>query len=246
MGGLALLALKRFSAAATYLEAVVAAPANVHPSALQLEALKKLTLVQLILHGTTKPLPKYTHPNLWRYLKATPYAAFAKVYASSPGMLHELVEKEATLFETERNLGLVRQALEHAPRWAVRKLTATYLTLSLAEIGNAIGIAEESAVREIVLSMIERGEMEATLDVAGTVTFLESETRWSGEEVERLLRAAQAQGATLGELDRSVGRSREFLTKAVKEKEGGGGVDEMELYGAGPPPGYRDWDDSAF
>jgi len=34
--------------------------------------------------------------------------------------------------------------------------------------------------------------------------------------------------------------------QAVKEKEGGGGVDEMELYGAGPPPGYRDWDDSAF
>lgn len=36
----------------------------------------------------------------------------------------------------------------------MRKLTATYVTLSLAEIGKAAGIAEEEAVREIVLNMV--------------------------------------------------------------------------------------------
>jgi COP9 signalosome complex subunit 3, N-terminal helical repeats len=50
-GALALLALKRFSQASTYLELVAAAPVHQSPAALQLEALKKLTLVRLILFG---------------------------------------------------------------------------------------------------------------------------------------------------------------------------------------------------
>lgn len=116
-GALALLALKRFSAAATYLELVVAAPASMHPAGLQLEALKKLTLVHLILYGSVrhfhrparpipaltcpaqvKPLPKYTHPNLLRYLKNTPYARFAKAYMGPTGALREFVDKEAQVF----------------------------------------------------------------------------------------------------------------------------------------------------
>ena len=51
-------------------------------------------------------------------------------------------------------MGLACQALEHAPRWAIRKLTATYFTLSLAEIGKAIELADEESVREMVLSMV--------------------------------------------------------------------------------------------
>lgn len=50
-GALALLALKRFSQASAYLELVAAAPVHQSPAALQLEALKKLTLVRLILFG---------------------------------------------------------------------------------------------------------------------------------------------------------------------------------------------------
>jgi COP9 signalosome complex subunit 3 len=51
LGGLALLALKRFNEAATYLELVVTVPVQQHPSAIQLEALKKLVMVDLIRHG---------------------------------------------------------------------------------------------------------------------------------------------------------------------------------------------------
>jgi len=247
IGALALLALKRFCAAATFLELVVAAPTHVHPSALQFEALKKLTLVRLILHGATKPLPKYAHPNLFRYLKTTPYASVAKVYPGTEGTLAEIVEKEAKTFETDCNLGLVRQALEHAPRWAIRKLTATYVTLSLAEIGKAICINDVAALRVIVLSMIEREEMKATLDAAGTVTLHEDETRCTGAQVDKLLKEAQMQGLKLGEVDREIGRSKEFLTKAVKDRDGPGSamlVDE-DIYGGGPP-GYRDWDEGGF
>ncbi|KAF8502976.1 hypothetical protein JB92DRAFT_2972622 [Gautieria morchelliformis] len=245
-GALAFLALKRFDQASAYLELVAAAPVHQNPAALQLEALKKLTLVRLILFGATRPLPRYAHPNLWRYLKNTPYAAFAKLYPSGTAELTELVDKEAKYFESECNLGLVRQALDHAPRWTMRKLTATYVTLSLAEIGKAAGITEEESVREIVLNMIELGQMDATLDVSGTVTFHEEERRFSGQEVDKLLKEAQAQGALLGELDRELGRSKEFLSKAWKDKDGGGSAIDEELYSSVALPGYRDWDDGSF
>ena len=58
-GALALLALKRFKQASLYLELVAAAPAHQNPAALQLEALKKLTLVRLILYGEVSPSDGY-------------------------------------------------------------------------------------------------------------------------------------------------------------------------------------------
>lgn len=50
-GGMAWAALKRWAEAAECFEAVVSSPAQV-PAAIQMEALKKLTLVQLIQRGT--------------------------------------------------------------------------------------------------------------------------------------------------------------------------------------------------
>lgn len=38
----------------------------------------------------------------------------------------------------------------------MRKLTSTYVTLSLAEIGKAAGVMDEESVREIVLNMVRR------------------------------------------------------------------------------------------
>jgi len=49
-GGIALAAMKRWEAAEDFFEIVVTAPGT-YPAALQLEALKKLRLVQLISKG---------------------------------------------------------------------------------------------------------------------------------------------------------------------------------------------------
>lgn len=51
-------------------------------------------------------------------------------------------------------MGLILQAIERAPRWSIKKLTGTYLTLGLAEIGQAVGISLEEEVRRIVLDMV--------------------------------------------------------------------------------------------
>lgn len=44
------------------------------------------------------------------------------------------------MFSQDGNAGLVKQALSRAPRWAIKKLTETYLTLGLREIGAAVGV----------------------------------------------------------------------------------------------------------
>ena len=52
------------------------------------------------------------------------------------------------------NTGLINQALERAPRRLIKKLTSTYLTLGLAEIGKNVRISEVEEVRALVLKMV--------------------------------------------------------------------------------------------
>ncbi|KAI6041998.1 hypothetical protein EDC04DRAFT_2664219, partial [Pisolithus marmoratus] len=132
-------------AAEEYFEICACSPGAV-PAAIQLEALKKLVL--------TSPLPKYTHPNLSRLFKNTPYFTFVNAYPHQRTQLRSIVEAEGALFSSEKTLGLINEALERAPRWSIRKLTATYLTLHLSDIGQAVGIESEGQVRALILDMV--------------------------------------------------------------------------------------------
>src|SRR5271170_1344600 len=59
-GAFILISLREWAAAEEYLEMVISAPINSNiPSAIQIEAMKKLALVQLIRHGAIKSLPRY-------------------------------------------------------------------------------------------------------------------------------------------------------------------------------------------
>ena len=58
-GGMAFAALKRWEEAEEFFEICVSSPAQV-PAAIQLEAYKKLTLVQLISRGTVSQSPSAT------------------------------------------------------------------------------------------------------------------------------------------------------------------------------------------
>lgn len=58
------------------------------------------------------------------------------------------------LSSQERNSGLINQAIERAPRWLIKKLTSTYLTLGLSDIGKEVGIDSEDEVRAIIVSMV--------------------------------------------------------------------------------------------
>lgn len=145
--------LKRWPEAEEFFEICATAPGSV-PAAIQMEALKKMRLVQLIAKGKASPLPKYTNQLLQRQFKGTPYHQFATNYPNNVEILKEIINKERSLFSSEKNLGLLRQALDRAPRWALKKLTATYLSLNLADIGKAVKIDSEEEVRRLLLDMV--------------------------------------------------------------------------------------------
>lgn len=44
--------------------------------------------------------------------------------------------------------------MARAPRWVLKKLTSTYVTLHLSDIGRAIKIDSEDEVRALLLSMV--------------------------------------------------------------------------------------------
>lgn len=51
-------------------------------------------------------------------------------------------------------MGLMKQAMDRAPRWELKKLTNTYLSLNLADIGRAIKVGREEDVRGLLLDMV--------------------------------------------------------------------------------------------
>ncbi|TCD64034.1 hypothetical protein EIP91_004668 [Steccherinum ochraceum] len=207
-GGIALGALKMWREAEEFFEVCVSAPAQV-PAAIQMEALKKLTLVQLILYGKPNPVPKYTNQVLSRLFKQSPYGRLAEAYPKSLPELQAL----------DQNMGLIQQVLECAPRWLIRKATQTYLTLGMTDIAKETGNPSVDQNRAIVLSMIDNGEINATLSVDDTVTFSDSASNVTKSDIDKALKNAQQQSVLLLELERELAQSKEYLAKALKYKD---------------------------
>ncbi|KAJ6482194.1 hypothetical protein C8R47DRAFT_1134278 [Mycena vitilis] len=230
MGGVVLAVLKNWSEAEEYFEICVTAPGAV-PAALQLEALKKLRLVQLISRGEVVPLPKYAHSALPRILKNSIYSDLINAYPQNTERLHTLLDKEKQTFSSDKNLGLVTQVIDRAPRWTLKKLTATYVTLGLGDIARAVGIQSEDDVRALILSMIETGDISAQISASGTVTFSDPPPQFTKNEVDAVLYNAQAQSAQLEHLELEMARSKEFISKAIKNQDSSwaGNTDE-EMY----------------
>ena len=51
-------------------------------------------------------------------------------------------------------MGLLKLAIARIPYWAVHKLTKVYVSLSLAEIGQAIKISDPATVRMLIQTMV--------------------------------------------------------------------------------------------
>ncbi|KAH8076002.1 hypothetical protein BXZ70DRAFT_963485 [Cristinia sonorae] len=246
-GGIALGALKMWREAEEFFEICVSAPAQV-PAAIQMEALKKLTLVQLILYGKTTSLPKYTNQALGRLFRQTPYFRLADMYPRPQPDLQAFVVKETEVFNRDQNSGLVQQVLDCAPRWLIRKATQTYLTLGMSDIAKETGNPNVNENRSIVLSMIDNGEINGTLSEDDTVTFSETTTNITKNDIDKALKNAQEQSSLLLRLERELYASREYLVKVLKHKDDGNWAqDDDSVMGMPHLGGSNAWaDDSMF
>nr|KJB33954.1 hypothetical protein B456_006G040000 [Gossypium raimondii] len=176
-GGMISIGKKWFRKALELLHNVVTAPMST-VNAIAVEAFKKYILVSLIHHGQSPTnLPKYASSVAQRNLKnlCQPYIELANSYSNGKiADIETYVEANKDKFESDNNLGLVKQAVSSMYKRNIQRLTQTYLTLSLQDIANRVQLNSPKEAEMHVLQMIKDGEIYATINQKdGMVRFLE-------------------------------------------------------------------------
>ncbi len=151
------------------------------------------------------------------------------------------------------NHGLAKQALTALTRHRIRRLTKTYVTMSLEQIAAAVGAADAQVVEGLLVSMARAREITAQIDVTtGMVHFGDApsaEGKRSNEQLNHLLEASIDQTMLLSdrlrELQRTVLTSSSFILKSIpgaQRNEGGGRGGSVMHGGMGGWGGEGDMD----
>ena len=111
-----------------------------------------------------------------------------------------------------------------AKRLAIKRLTQTYLTLSLADIASKTGVAAEKA-EATILDMIEKGEVYASINQRdGMVSFLDSPERYDSAESVNLLHGKIAESfgmsAHVKELSDHISTQKDYIKRASSMPRG--------------------------
>ncbi|GAA5979632.1 hypothetical protein JCM11641_007895 [Rhodosporidiobolus odoratus] len=241
LGGTILALSRDYTRAADLLEIAVSAPGS-SASMIQIDAFKKLVLVQLLAHGRLHPLPKYTSNALSQAIKALcgGYIEYASAFVSlNRKKIDQAREKGWEGFEKDLNTGLVHLCDASLRRRQIQHLTQTYITQSLGEITAQVGMDPNDekaldAVETEIRGMIATKQIFATFTPSPsstsraqtTITFSDDpEPFISHETVERVTKAIQ-EAQELEERWAAEGRKmaegKEFVQKAWSAAASGG------------------------
>ncbi|XP_009792273.1 COP9 signalosome complex subunit 3 isoform X1 [Nicotiana tabacum] len=226
-GGMICVGQKQFGKALELLHNVVTAPMSTL-SAIAVESYKKYILVSLIRLGQfSVSFPKYTSSVAQRNLKTTsqPYLELANSYGT--GKISELetfVQTNMEKFESDNNLGLVKQVVSSMYKRNIQRLTQTYLTLSLQDIANTVQLSSSKEAEMHVLQMIEDGEIYATINQKdGMVRFLEDPEQYKTcamiEHIDSSMKRIMLLSKKLTSLDELMSCDPMYLAKVGRERQ---------------------------
>ncbi|XP_004489594.1 COP9 signalosome complex subunit 3 [Cicer arietinum] len=226
-GGMICIGQKRFQKALDLLHNVVTAPMSLI-NAIAVEAYKKYVLVSLIRHGQiSSSLPKYSSPITQRNLKlfCQPYFELANSY--SIGKIADLeayVNTNAEKFESDNNLGLVKQVVSSMYKRNIQRLTQTYLTLSLQDIANTVQLNGPKEAEMHVLQMIQDGEIYASINQKdGMVRFLEDPEQYKTcemiEHIDSSIQRIMSLSKKLTTMDEQIACDQLYLSKVGRERQ---------------------------
>ncbi|WOL16103.1 COP9 signalosome complex subunit 3 [Canna indica] len=219
-GGMINIGLKRFVKALECLHNVVTAPMTALNET-AVEAYKKYILVSLILNGQVPSFPKYTSAAAHRNLKSytQPYVDLANCYATGTFSEFEAcIQTHLEKFQSDSNLGLVKQVLSSLYKRNIQRLTQTYLTLSLQDIANAVQLKTPKEAEMHVLRMIQDGEIFATINQKdGMVSFHEDPEQYKTchmiEHIDSSIQRLMALSKKLSSLDEHISCDPAYLAK---------------------------------
>ncbi|PIA33675.1 hypothetical protein AQUCO_04000025v1 [Aquilegia coerulea] len=224
-GGMICIGQKCYGKAIELLSNVITAP-SAAMSAISIEARKKYILVSLILNGQLlKCLPKSESGMTVRRVKSLcqHYLDLGEVY--STGQIFELesfVEANRQKFESENNLGLVKQVISSLYKRNIHRLTQTYLTLSLQDIANRVSTTPREAEMH-VLQMIQDGEIFATINQKdGMVNFHEDPEQYKSckmiEHIDSSIQRVMALSKKLSDVDDFISCDTAYLAKVERNR----------------------------
>ncbi|KAH8519367.1 hypothetical protein Peur_038319 [Populus x canadensis] len=226
-GGMICIGQKRFQKALELLHNVVTAPMS-SINAIAVEAFKKYVLVSLIYNGQfSTSLPKYTSSAAQRNLKTIcqPYIELANTY--SIGKISELesyIQTNREKFDSDNNLGLVKQVVSSMYKRNIQRLTQTYLTLSLQDIANTVQLSSPKEAEMHVLQMIQDGEIYATINQRdGMVRFLEDPEQYKTcemiEHIDSSIQRIMTLSKKLTAMDELISCDPLYLAKVGRERQ---------------------------
>ncbi|KXS15598.1 hypothetical protein M427DRAFT_69954 [Gonapodya prolifera JEL478] len=141
--GIVFAGLKKWPQSLDAFALAVSAPAQ-GASAIMVEAHKKYVLASLIAHGKVRPLAKTTSAIVHKAAKAKlgAYTEFATAFesGSTSRVATEEYRKVRDTFIRDGNDGLANQAIKCLTTRSIARLTQTYVTLSLDDIGKHVGM----------------------------------------------------------------------------------------------------------
>ncbi|KAK9465305.1 hypothetical protein V1512DRAFT_266414 [Lipomyces arxii] len=244
-GAIVFIYTKQYERAFNYLATVLCAPGQA-TSMIQIEAYKKTVLIQLILTGKRSlRLPRLTSElSSHRYrVAARAYDYFGSGFESNDILVLKTVWNQINaIFEKDGNYGLGVMSLMAFRKQQIQKLQKTFMSLPMAYVESKDTDIEGSgrSTKDLVVSMIDTGELEGILTEQDVIVF--KTTAVSGSSLETLqakLEDVRVLNEKIAAAVRRVGMSREYLARKVQgagvggfgRPMGNGGMDmEIEAY----------------
>lgn len=207
-------------------------------NAIMVEIYKKHVLVSLLAFGSAPVLPKYTSQMVQRHVKnlCTIYDQLATVYAThSASDFAKAMEDNSEKITQDGNDGLVKQCLASLSSGNIKRLTQTYVTLSLEDIASSAQIPSAEAAEMKVLNMIEEGQIFARINQAdGMVSFLEDPEEYKTNammtNLDERIRAHGDLYSVLNGLSSEFEVDPQYLHKTMDRRSGStGGTTGMDI-----------------
>jgi len=225
--GLVQIAMKKYKEAMEALTMVCTAPSE-SVSLIQIDAYKKYILCSLIRKQSLVALPRYTPRILTRYFPkfCGEYLELNQAFDSKANSdalgrqkMKKAIEKNLDLYVKDHNFGLVKKVRASCDRNAVKKLTSVYTKLSMEKVNALCRFDSVEDTKKVVLDMIRDGDLSASIDAEGVVTFYDGTiTESDTEMLDRMQRGIEKTLSLWNGLDRQqlkVKQSKEFIAKSL-------------------------------
>ena len=78
-------------------------------------------------------------------------------------LLQNVINRNSAVYERDGNMGLVRQVALSQTKSNIKRLTKTFVTLSLSDVASRIGLSSAEEAERQIVAMIEEGRIHARI-----------------------------------------------------------------------------------